>query len=69
MFNVIDHATGWKIDFMFRRNRAFSREEFERRSAMIATLGDSLDQTYLKHWLRELELESEWAIAQQTPIA
>ena len=34
MFNVIDHATGWKIDFIFRRNRAFSREEFERRSAM-----------------------------------
>jgi hypothetical protein len=108
MFNVIDHATGWKIDFIFRRNRAFSREEFERRSAMnllgvdvfmasaedtilaklewskasggserqrrdiagiIATLGDSLDQAYLEHWLRELDLESEWTIAQQTPIA
>lgn len=34
MFNVIDHATGWKIDFIFRRNRAFSREEFARGSAM-----------------------------------
>lgn len=34
MFNVIDHATGWKIDFIIRRNRAFSREEFGRRSAM-----------------------------------
>jgi hypothetical protein len=31
MFNVIDHATGWKIDFILRRNRAFSREEFGRR--------------------------------------
>ena len=108
MFNVVDHATGWKVDFIFRRNRAFSREEFERRSAMnllgvevlmasaedtilaklewskasggserqrrdiagvIATLGDSLDRPYLEHWLRELDLESEWAIAQQTPIA
>jgi hypothetical protein len=108
MFNVIDHATGWKIDFIFRRNRAFSRQEFERRSAMnllgvevfmasaedtilaklewskasggserqrrdiagiIATLGDSRDQAYLQHWLRELDLESEWAIARQTPIA
>jgi hypothetical protein len=30
-FNIIDHATGWKIDFIIRRPRAFSREEFERR--------------------------------------
>jgi hypothetical protein len=31
MFNVIDHASGWKIDFVVRKNRAFSRDEFERR--------------------------------------
>jgi hypothetical protein len=30
-FNVIDLATGWKIDFIMRKPRAFSREEFERR--------------------------------------
>jgi hypothetical protein len=30
-FNVIDLATGWKIDFIFRKPREFSREEFERR--------------------------------------
>ena len=30
-FDVIDLATGWKIDFIIRRPRAFSREEFERR--------------------------------------
>ena len=30
-FNVIDLATGWKIDFIIRRPRAFSREEFARR--------------------------------------
>jgi hypothetical protein len=31
MFNVIDLATGWKIDFIMRKSRAFSREEFSRR--------------------------------------
>lgn len=34
MFNVIDQATGWKIDFIIRKNRAFSREELARRIAM-----------------------------------
>lgn len=32
-FNVIDLATGWKIDLIVRKSRAFSREEFERRAA------------------------------------
>jgi hypothetical protein len=31
MFNVVDHASGWKVDFIIRKNRAFSRAEFERR--------------------------------------
>lgn len=31
MFNVIDLATGWKIDLIIRKSRAFSREEFRRR--------------------------------------
>ena len=30
-FNVIDLATGWKVDFMIRKDREFSRAEFERR--------------------------------------
>lgn len=30
-FNVVDLATGWKIDLMIRRDRPFSRREFERR--------------------------------------
>lgn len=34
MFNVIDQETGWKIDLIIRKNRAFSREEFARRMAM-----------------------------------
>lgn len=33
-FNVIDFATGWKIDLIIRKTRAFSRTEFERRSAV-----------------------------------
>lgn len=31
MFNVIDLASGWKIDFIIRKSRPFSLEEFERR--------------------------------------
>jgi hypothetical protein len=30
-FNMIDLATGWKIDFICRKSRPFSRIEFERR--------------------------------------
>jgi len=31
MFNVIDLETGWKIDLIIRKSRAFSQEEFRRR--------------------------------------
>ena len=31
MFNVIDLATGWKIDLIIRKPRPFSHEEFRRR--------------------------------------
>jgi hypothetical protein len=30
-FNVIDMATGWKVDLIVRKDRAFSLEEFQRR--------------------------------------
>lgn len=30
-FNVVDHASGWKIDFIIRKQRPFSRTEFDRR--------------------------------------
>lgn len=30
-FNVIERATGWKVDLMVRRERPFSRTEFDRR--------------------------------------
>lgn len=34
MFNVIDQASGWKVDFIVRKNRAFSRDEFARRTQL-----------------------------------
>lgn len=33
-FNVVDLATGWKVDFIMRRARAFSRTEFDRRTVV-----------------------------------
>ena len=30
-FNAIDATTGWKVDFLIRKDRPFSREEFGRR--------------------------------------
>lgn len=30
-FNVIEHGTGWKVDLMVRKERPFSRTEFDRR--------------------------------------
>jgi hypothetical protein len=35
MFSVVDHASGWKVDFIIRKNRAFSREEFGRRMKFV----------------------------------
>ncbi|MBL8716977.1 MAG: hypothetical protein JNL79_13325 [Myxococcales bacterium] len=31
MFNVIDQVSGWKVDFIVRKQRPFSLEEFSRR--------------------------------------
>ncbi len=35
LFNVIDLATGWKIDFIIKKSRAFSTQEFERRAETV----------------------------------
>jgi hypothetical protein len=50
MFNVIDHATGWKVDLIIRKDRPFSVEEFERRTVRqlfgldlpVATVEDTI---------------------------
>jgi hypothetical protein len=34
LFNIIDQATGWKIDLIIRKSRAFSQEEFRRRQSI-----------------------------------
>lgn len=31
MFNIVDFASGWKVDLIVRKNRPFSRAEFDRR--------------------------------------
>jgi hypothetical protein len=103
MFNVVDHASGWKVDFIIRKNRDFSRGEFARRmelpllgvpvfvasaedtivsklewsrssggserqrrdvAGVLATMGDQLDRAYVERWVRELELQDEWEMAQ-----
>jgi hypothetical protein len=35
MFNVVDHASGWKVDFIIRKNRPFSLDEFGRRMRFV----------------------------------
>lgn len=39
LFNVIDLVTGWKIDFIIRKSRGFSQQEFSRRQ--LANLQDT----------------------------
>ena len=34
LFNIMDLVTGWKVDFIIRKTRPFSRKEFERRSVV-----------------------------------
>lgn len=34
-FNVIDVTTGWKVDLILRRDRPFSRSEFDRRHPVV----------------------------------
>lgn len=34
IFNVIDQASGWKVDLIVRKERPFSREEFQRRTKL-----------------------------------
>jgi hypothetical protein len=38
-FNVIDPSTGWKVDLIIRKDRPFSREEFERRRSADLPMG------------------------------
>jgi len=104
MFNVIDMSAGWKIDFILRKSRPFSREEFSRRvrvnlqgvpiflvsaedivvaklewsklaesprqigdvAAILRRRKETLDNSYVEKWTRELHLEEEWDKARTT---
>jgi hypothetical protein len=103
LFNVIDLASGWKVDPIIRKSRAFSQEEFRRRQRVmlqavplfVASVEDvivsklewskraqsqrhiddvagilrmrwqSLEHSYLRKWIIELEIEKEWHDAQR----
>lgn len=58
-FNAIDGTTGWKVDFLIRKDRPFSREEFGRR-AHANLLGTAA-------WIASPEdtivAKLEWAVA------
>ncbi len=41
LFNVIDFESGWKVDFIIRKSRDFSVEEFERRK-VATVLGNTV---------------------------
>ncbi|MGA9509947.1 MAG: hypothetical protein WBV55_15125 [Candidatus Sulfotelmatobacter sp.] len=43
LFNVIDMATGWKMDFIIRKSREFSEEEFRRRQKVNVFLGSNIE--------------------------
>lgn len=57
-FNVIDDASAWKVDLIFRKARAFSREELARRVSAdvlgVAVLVASAEDTILS--------KLEWAL-------
>lgn len=67
MFNVIDSASGWKVDLIHIKSRPFSRDEFARRietaldgvPIAVATLEDvilsKLEWAKLRGSLRQLE--------------
>lgn len=58
-FNVIDLETGWKVDLIIRKNRPFSRTEFDRRRP-VELLGVS---THLATAEDTILAKLEWARA------
>jgi hypothetical protein len=98
LFNVIDMASGWKIDLILRKERPFSIKEFERRelavilgakvhvataedsivsklewakqsqserqlrdvAGIISSRSNSLDISYIQHWVTTLGLDEQW---------
>jgi hypothetical protein len=72
LFNVIDMVTGWKVDFIVRKRRAFSEVEFGRRtrlevmgvSTYVATVEDVIlaKLEWAKAGGSERQLEDVWTL-------
>jgi hypothetical protein len=58
-FNVIEVATGWKVDFILRKDRPFSVEEFKRRQRVDLPGGT----TYVATAEDMIIAKLEWALA------
>lgn len=61
-FNVIEADSGWKVDFLIRKNRAFSRTELDRRVA--ARLLDT--DTYVATAEDTIVAKLEWAMGSES---
>lgn len=35
---------------------------------LVASAGDALDRIYIEQWVRDLDLDDEWKVAQTTPV-
>ena len=65
MFNVIDHESGYKIDFIIRKNSDYRRLEFERRirtnvygfDVWLVSLEDLIISKLI--WIQELQSERQ----------
>ena len=65
MFNVIDFETGYKIDFMVRKNNLYRKTEFERRvkgvvlgsETWLVTLEDLVISKLI--WIQELQSDRQ----------
>jgi hypothetical protein len=75
MFNIIDVAGGWKADLIFRKDRSFSRREFERRRQVDA-MGQRLwvvspEDTILSklEWMKGRESDVQYSDALGVAVA
>ncbi len=75
MFNVIDLEGGWKADLILRKDRPFSRQEFERRR-QIEAMGQKLwvvspEDTILSklEWMKGRESDVQYSDALGVAVA
>ena len=61
-FNAIDPDSGWNVDLLLRKQRPFSKTEFERRgeATLLGVKVSVASLEYVERWVERLELESEW---------